>query len=488
MKARDANDTLRQEGDAALSAMFARAVVLNAHNGNCDPSRSPQSIALNGLEKQAADQDLLEMNSKFAVVRVGGKTRVVSIEEDPTYPGCKVPVFSSINDFCQFHDRRKKTVLSEKGKTRRIGLGRWWIENEDRRQYDGIVYAPNSSDPTKLNLWMGFSCDPAPGDCDLYIAHLRDNVAAGNDDHAEYLLNWMARSVQQPGTAGEVAIVMRGKEGTGKGVLAREFGRLFGSHFRHLFQAKHLTGHFNSHLQQCSVLHADESFFAGDRSHESILKGLITEHTLFIEPKGLDGFTVRNCIHLLMSSNSDWVVPAGADARRYFVLNVSDTQMQNAEYFAAIAQQMNSGGREALLHFLLNRDISEFDPRRIPHTDALDEQKAFSRRGMDRLIEIIAHDGAIPAIESAGSNVAITTGEDKGEGFYHAAKALVPELKHLGSIGVAKALRKEWGFKLWKSGYRRGIEFPPMRELREMFDQKHGKQAWPDMDDWGSGT
>ena len=52
--------------------------------------------------------------------------------------------------------------------------------------------------------------------------------------------------------------------------------------------AKHLVGHFNAHLQHCSVLFADEAFFAGDRSHESVLKGLITEETLLIEPKGVD--------------------------------------------------------------------------------------------------------------------------------------------------------------------------------------------------------
>src|SRR5262249_26557911 len=288
------------------------------------------------------------------------------------------------------------------------------------------------------------------------------------------------------GTAGEVAVGLRGKEGTGKGVFSREFGRLFGSHFRHLMQAKHLTGHFNNPLQQCSVLYSDESFFSGGPSPESTLKGLITEPTLFIEPKGLDGFTVRNCIHLLMSSNSDWVVPAGADARRYFVLNVSDARMQDGDYFGAITRQMESGGREALLHLLLNRDISKFDPRRVPQTEALAEQKAFSRRGMDRLIEIIAYDGVVPAIDSIGPNVAITTGEDKGEGFYHAAKTLVPDLKHLASIGIAKALRKDWGCNEWHRGYRRGIEFPPLRELRDLFDKKHGKQDWPNIEEWGT--
>jgi hypothetical protein len=88
-----------------------------------------------------------------------------------------------------------------------------------------------------------------------------------------------------------------------------------------------------------------------------------------------------------MSSNADWVVPAGADARRYFVLNVSDAQMQKTDYFAAISKQMENGGREALLQFLLHRDLSGFEVRRVPQTDALAQQKAHSRRGIDALIE-----------------------------------------------------------------------------------------------------
>src|SRR5262249_27652155 len=210
------------------------------------------------------------------------------------------------------------------------------------RQYDDIVYAPNSENPRKLNLWRGFACKPLDGDCDLFLAHLRDNVCSGNVEYFEYLLDWMAYGVQYPDRPGEVSVVTRGKEGVGKGVAGTEYGRLVGSHFRHIVHAKHLVGHFNSHLAHCSVLFADVTFFAGDRENESILKALITEDTILIEPKGVDPFPVRNCVHLWMSSNADWVVPAGADARRYFVLNVSDARMQNGEYFGAITRQMDS--------------------------------------------------------------------------------------------------------------------------------------------------
>ena len=309
--------------------------------------------------------------------------------------------------------------------------------------------------------------------------------AAGNSEYSEYLLGWMAYAAQHPGRQGEVAVVLRGKEGVGKGVFAKEFGRLFGSHFKHIVNAKHLVGHFNAHLQHCSVLFADEAFFAGDRSHESVLKGLITEETILMEPKGVDSYSVRNCIHLIMSSNSDWVVPAGADARRYFVLDVRRAHMQDHKYFAAIARQMDNGGRAALLHYLLNLDISGFDVRAVPQTAALADQKTRSRRGVDRL----GRDRG-PRRHTAGGGHHLSQRRHhhrggQGRGLLLRRAVMVPELRHDSSIVVAKTLKEEWGCKTWKSGYRRGIEFPPLLELRAMFDRRHGPQDWPaDVVDW----
>jgi len=60
------------------------------------------------------------------------------------------------------------------------------------------------------------------------------------------------------------------------------------------------------------------------------------------------------------------------------VLDVSAERMQDVAYFGAARKQLDDGGYEALLYELLNRDISEFDARQMPHTDALQEQKLFS--------------------------------------------------------------------------------------------------------------
>jgi hypothetical protein len=121
----------------------------------------------------------------------------------------------------------------------------------------------------------------------------------------------------------------------------------------------------------------------------------------------------------------------------------------------------------------------------VPQTAALADQKLHSRRGIDRLVEIIAHDANVPAAETNDPAIAITSGEDRGEGFYPAAKNLVPDLRHMSSVTIAKTLAKHWGCKPWKSGCRRGIEFPALREARELFDRKHGAQEWPPMEVWG---
>jgi len=443
--------------------------------GKCEASQQAEKRARGDDD----DEDLAEMNAAFAVVKVAGKTRVAELEETPTYPGCRIPVFSTIADFCAFHAKRNKAIPTADGKGQReVGLSKWWIDHPERRQYDGIVYAPHGAENGRLNLWTGYGCERRSGNCGLYLAHLRNNVCAGNEEHAEYLLHWMSEVAQHPERAGEVAVVLRGAEGVGKGVLAKQFGRLFGAHFRHVMQAKHLVGHFNAHLQQCSVLFADEAFFAGDRAHEGILKALITEETLLIEPKGVDTFAVRNSLHLILSSNNDWVIPAGADARRFFVLDVARTHMRDHQYFAAIAEEMDRGGREALLDLLMRRDLSKFNIRSVPLTPALAKQKAYSRRGVDRLVEIMAHDGILPCADTSDPSITVTSGEGKGEGFYPAARTLSPELKHLSSQVIAASLQEDWGCSRWKSGYQRGIKFPPLLELRAAFDKRHGKQDW----------
>ncbi len=176
-------------------------------------------------------------------------------------------------------------------------------------------------------------------------AHVRDVICGGDDGPYGYVMGWMARCVQKPGKQGEVALVLRGKKGTGKGAFARDFGRLFGQHFIHVTNSKHLVGNFNAHLEDAVVVFADEAFWAGDKRDEGVLKALVTEPTITIEAKHRNARAAKNVTHLIVASNSDWAVPASGAERRYCVLDVSDAHLQDHAYFQALAEPIQGTWR-----------------------------------------------------------------------------------------------------------------------------------------------
>lgn len=329
--------------------------------------------------EEAINPHLRRLNEEHAVIEdIGGKCRVISEVWDHALKRGRL----SRQTFEDFRNRYMHILvdlgMNSENEPIRVPLGKYWLTNSARRQFKTIVFAPGKETPESYNLWKGFACEARPGKFDLFMEHIKENICNGNEEHFTYLLNWMARCVQRPDSPGEVCIVLRGGMGTGKGKFAKVFGGIWGRHFLHVSDPKHLVGSFNAHLRDCVVLFGDEAFFAGDKRHESMLKTLITEETLNIEAKGVDVEVSPNFVHMILSSNSEWVVPAGVDERRYFVLDVSDKKKQDTRYFAAIDREMDNGGREALLHYLMTRPLGEFEVRVVPKTAALQDQKLLS--------------------------------------------------------------------------------------------------------------
>jgi hypothetical protein len=180
-------------------------------------------------------------------------------------------------------------------------------------------------------------------------------------------------------------------------------GALFGQHFLHLSDARHLTGNFNAHLRDSCLVFADEAFYAGDKQPEGQLKRLVTEPTLMIEAKYANAVPARNCLHLIVASNDDWVVPAGTDERRFFVLDVSSARQKDYEYFGSLKKELEDGGKTAMLHELLDRDLSGFNVRDVPQTSGLLDQKIRSLRGLVAWWHETLEEGKIAGVVSEQS-------------------------------------------------------------------------------------
>jgi Family of unknown function (DUF5906) len=325
-----------------------------------------------------------ELNERLAFL-TRGQAEVLLIDNDVKYPGTKcVTVVPSYRLATQFENQRVVVGVKKDGDPIYKTKYELWLKDPYRRDANGVCLRPGKPwgiDPAtrEFNLWWGWAVEPHEPDAKHhwrhFERHIRKIVANGDDRCATYILNWMAFCVQRPADLPEVALVFRGGEGAGKGTVAQVLGKFFGRHFLHLTASGMLTNRFNDEQKDKLLVFADENFYAGDHAAAANLKTMITEPTMRVETKFANAYTLPNYRKFIIASNASWVVPTGPDARRYAVFEVNEAHKQDGAYFKELNDELDDGGYEALLYDLLNRGLTEFDPRNFPQTRALFDQK-----------------------------------------------------------------------------------------------------------------
>ncbi|WP_417713992.1 primase-helicase family protein [Pseudophaeobacter arcticus] len=378
--------------DVIAACVMDRDHAISAHV--LDQPRPQQYVTrqIRRAHEQAIDPKLRELNDLHAVLsNQDGKCRVLEFVEMPTGKRGMTRLVPSLQSFEDVRNRylNQRVVVGQdnNGNERFMPLGKWWLENPLRRQFHSLTFQPKAGEVVgegakrKLNLWQGFAVKPEPGDWHLMKGHIHDVLAGGDAKLAAYIERWMAWTFQNPDEPAEVALVFRGEPGTGKGVFGRAMAQIFGQHGLHTGGSELITGRFNLHFRDCCLLFADEVIWDGDRKAEAKIKTFLTEPTLTIEGKGKDAVSWPNMLHVVISSNSDWIVPAGPYERRYAVFDVSGAHRQEKAYFKPLYAEIDGAGLAAMLYDLLAMDLGDWHPRDDrPDTAALEDQRA---RGLD---------------------------------------------------------------------------------------------------------
>src|SRR5262249_9127465 len=145
----------------------------------------------------------------------------------------------------------------------------------------------------------------------------------GNKTYFKYLVRLLAHLVQHPGTSPEVMVVLRStSEGVGKSTVGIVLARMFGKHALVASSASTVFGEFNEVLADKSFVLLEERAFPGNHQMAAAQKNTVPAPTLSINPKGRTRYDIPNRLHMTLCTNEQWAVPAGADARRFFVLDV----------------------------------------------------------------------------------------------------------------------------------------------------------------------
>jgi len=435
---------------------------------------------LSGLAPPPESSDAIaEMNGQYAFVMLGGKAAII-IEADG--PGA-APTFTTRSELAQKFANRTTEIQTGEGRKTVPLFNHWW-RSPERREYSRVDFLPDRKPPDGVyNLWRGFAVEAKEGDCSLYFRLIEDGIAKYNPAIGEYILNWFAHAVQKPWEKPGTALAFPGKQGVGKGSLVLPFGALFGCHFLHADSPERITGRFNMHLAHKIVLFADEAFFAGDPRTVGILKARITEPELTFEAKGKDPITLPNYHRIIAASNQSWMVPAGLDERRWAVFEISDRFRGDHEFWRAFHGQMNSGGREALFHHLLNRDLSRFNIQDYPQTEALKENQIASMNPIEGWwFDCLLHGRIMESDESWPGRVNCERALDSLKEYvaHHPRRVAVNNTNMGTSIrklcGVSS--QQKWDGPAGRN--RKGYDLPDLNECRARFEQATGfRFDWP---------
>jgi hypothetical protein len=434
------------------------------------------------------DDALEAMNQRHAIIdNVGSKSVIASWEPSSRDQSRLEVVFQNKESFLLRYSNRKirAEVPDGQGGTTRLDmpLGQWWLSHLRRRQHRGIVFLPGGPHVVNdcLNLWQGWGCEAKPGDWSLIDQHILEIIAGGNSEFAEYIRNWIAWSIQHPDVPAEVALVLIGRKGAGKGTLVRCLERIFGAHTFQVTSREEVIGKFNGHLQDCILFVADEAYWGGDKRCVGRLQGMITEKWLPIERKGIDLIQVLNRLHVIMLAEPGWVIPAGRFERRYAALAVDNIRQGDRAYFKALHSQIANGGAEAMFYDLRSKDIGDFHPRNIPEAllrnPALQKQQIHTLPPLEQWYFTILQDGKLPGAFPKKPNTTYTSSLLKQ------AKERVPRLKwDLTEVSLRNFLVDSEAIGITCTKYRtalgNGWSFPPLAECREAWSRRYGPAGW----------
>jgi hypothetical protein len=433
-----------------------------------------------------------EMNDQHAIIENrGGKTVIASWEPSTLDPSRKKLVYQTKESFLLRYSNKSVYWPMPDGRRAAQPLAQFWLSHPHRAQYRGVIFLPNGPRVVNecLNTWNGWGVDDVPGDWSLIRRHIEEVIAGGNEEFAEYVIRFIAWSIQHPDAPAEVALVLIGEKGAGKGTLVRCLERIFGEHTFQVTSREEVIGKFNGHLENCVLFVADEAYWGGDKRCVGRLQGMITEPTLPIERKGFDLIQVRNQLHVVMLAEPGWVIPAGRHERRYAAWRVSKDRRGNTAYFRPLHNQIAEGGAAAMFHDLRRMDLGDWHPREIPeavlNNPELRKQQGHTLPPMEQWFLMLLQDGRLPFPIVGRPNTTFTSH------LIADAKERVPRLKwDLTEVMLWRFLTDAEAVGIPCTKYRNargnGWAFAPLSEHRKAWDQKWGPQDWNPEEEWSA--
>jgi hypothetical protein len=252
-----------------------------------------------------------------------------------------------------------------------------WCEDENIRTFENLVYLPKRAVPVgSYNLFSGFNIESIQGDISAPQSVLK-LISKQNAEVFSYIEKWVAHLIQKPYEKPGTCIIIQGNQGIGKDTYFDFIGKMLSDYFFNTSRADtEVFTRFNGHLKKTLLMKFEEASYSTNKNFDSSLKSLITSTQMNFEDKGAGIVKLDNYLRIVMTTNAEVPVPIEQTDRRFFLVQGSDERMGDLEFWKYTHKELaKQETLQAYYYYLLNLDISDFNPKERPITEFYRETK-----------------------------------------------------------------------------------------------------------------
>jgi len=244
------------------------------------------------------------------------------------------------------------------------------------KSYHGFISNPLCKDNRYFNTWGNFEGEGKVENYDMEIVQpiidfIKVRYCENNDDILQFMLSYFGTLIQKPGKKTRVSIIFYSKnKQVGKGSLYKFIRNMLGPQYCAMDNnlTRRLDSRFNKVFENKVLYVFDETAMNKDSFHSTsdMMKNLITEDTLAIEPKNKEVYQTLNMLNIWINTNNMIPLKLEEGDVRYLVLHVNEENSNEKPYWGNIHKTVFS--KESGHHFYAYLKQFKCDLGNIPHT------------------------------------------------------------------------------------------------------------------------
>ena len=288
--------------------------------------------------------------------------------------------FANLLDYVNLNSKNAPTPFIKK-----------WLECSDRKTAHKVEFIPYSGSFKQdkwfcdgvINTFSGFNKsiefvdESHRQEFDNFYENsflkLVNNLCEGNEEYAEWFLQFFAHIIQKPNVNVGRAIILIGNQGDGKNAILDTFANVFGKHlYNSSAKMSDYFGNIASAHYQKILVNLDEAQKAGNIDLEGKIKEFITKPDINVRKMYQDTFTTKNYARLVVTTNYSSALPIDFSSgdRRFVIFRTGNPYESNKcaeyikfwnEYHAVINSEWFPG---LMYEKMMSIDLSDWNPQK----------------------------------------------------------------------------------------------------------------------------